>query len=83
MFRPDFASLKAHQIKPHNGFALKVRLMASENEYIRYPAKGVLHVLEQGSDLSIIVAVFHVAYPDGRLGSPVVVRNPRFEVEAH
>lgn len=82
MFKVDFKSLDIHCIKPKHGFALKVRLLASENEYIAYPAKGVLVIAEQGVTLEPIVAVFHRLRDDGTLGPPVRVRNPRFESES-
>jgi len=74
------ASLRAHQIKTRgiDGFPLVVNLMASENDYLSYPAKGVISINEQGTDLSVIVAIFRRLKDDGSLGAPVVVKNPVF-----
>jgi hypothetical protein len=74
-------SMKTHCIKGAgiSGFTLMVRLEMSENRYITYPAHGALVILEQGTDLSVISAVFHRQYEDGSLGSPVEVRNPVFK----
>lgn len=74
-------SMKNHQIKGAgiSGFTLMVRLEMSENTYIRYPAHGAIQILEQGTDLSVISAVFHRQNEDGSLGAPVVVRNPVFK----
>lgn len=75
-----YASLKNHSITGQgiSGFSLVVVLHKSENKYIAYPAVGVLRVLEQGTDLSIIKAVFHLLAGDGKLGPPVVVKRPSF-----
>jgi hypothetical protein len=73
-------SLKNHQINGKGiiGFGIPVTLTGSHNPYLTYPVAGVLVILEQGMDLSIIDAVFHVSKPDGSLGAPCVVRNPTF-----
>lgn len=74
------ASLDNHCIKGKGiiGFGLRVRLDASVNECIPYPIKGVLVILEQGTDLSIIKAVFHMERDDGSLGPPVTADKPVF-----
>lgn len=72
-------SLNAHGLKGglvHT--SLPVVLADSANKFITYPAVGVLTIMEQGTDLSIIVAVFRHLEDDGRLGVPVEVRRPRF-----
>lgn len=72
-------SLDIHQIKLHHGFAQKIRLMSSENTYFKYPVIGVLVAFEQGTDLSIIQAIFHKQDADGSLGAPAVVKKPVYE----
>lgn len=59
-------------------FSLAVTLMASDNQYLTYPVRGVIRFSEQGTDLGIRSAVFHRMDEDGRLGPPVVVRKPTF-----
>lgn len=73
-------SLQAHQIKGHGivGFPLSVELLSSANDCLSYPVKGVIVIQEQGTDLSIISAVFHRLNDDGSLGAPVVVKRPVF-----
>lgn len=72
-------SLDTHQIKLHNGFAQKIRLVTSENPYFKYPVIGVLVAFEQGTDLSIITAIFHKQNTDGSLGAPAIVKKPVYE----
>ena len=60
------------------GAALKVRLLNSDNEYLTYPALGVIEIQEIGVTNEIINAVFRQIGKDGRLGAPVEVRNPTF-----
>lgn len=79
-----FESLKNHQItgKGIVGFGLPVTLTDSDNQYLSYPIRGVIVILEQGTDLSIIKAVFHVRDPaSDSLGPPVSVGHPRFEFQ--
>lgn len=73
-------SMKVHQIRGAgiSGFAQKVTLTDSDNTYMAYPAKGVLVILEQGTDLSIIKAVFHRLHEDNTLGPPVSAYRPAF-----
>ena len=73
-------SLRAHQIKGQGirGFSLVVNLMSSENDYLSYPVKGVITINEQGTDLSVSIAVFRHLKEDGSLGAPVVTKNPVF-----
>lgn len=70
-------SLELHNHRPMN-FSLPVTLTSSDNEYMMYPAKGVIKAYEQGADLSITVAVFQSLNPSGTLNPPVVVKNPVF-----
>jgi hypothetical protein len=58
--------------------SLYVKLTASDNNFITYPAYGLLEILEFGTTGSIIVAVFRQALK-GNLGAAVEVRNPKFE----
>lgn len=71
-------SMRIHQIKPKNHFNLPVTITGSDNTYLQYPVSGVINIIEQGTNLSIIVAVFRQFRPDGSLGAPVSVRNPKF-----
>lgn len=71
-------SMKVHQIRCTQGFAMRVTLTDSDNTYMAYPAKGVLVILEQGTDLSIIGAVFHPLHDDNTLGPPVSAYRPAF-----
>jgi hypothetical protein len=78
-----FKSLKIHQIRGKGtiGFGQVVNLTSSDNDYIKYPCKGVLDIIEQGMDLSIIVAVFHQMKDDGSLGPPQRVGKVKFNNE--
>ena len=78
VFRRFSQSLDNHQLKPTQGFALMVTLLDSQNRCLHYPVKGMLHVIEQGWNMGVSQAVFH-QYDNGRLGPPVVVKNPHFE----
>lgn len=73
-------SLKVHQIRCAgiSGFAQKAQLLRSDNPHMTYPAFGVLVILEQGTDLSIIKAVFHKRHDDNTLGPPVSADHPHF-----
>lgn len=78
--------MNMHRSMDHHGikgagiswFSLPVTLMESQNDYISYPAKGILRICEQGTDLSVIAAVFHHLKDDGSLGPSVEVRRPIF-----
>lgn len=75
------ASLQNHQIKGKGtiGFGLPVILLSSENPYIVPGTRGVLVIIEQGVDLSVIVAVFHALNETSHaLGPPVSCRKPVF-----
>jgi hypothetical protein len=58
--------------------SLFVKLTGSENEYIKYPAMGLIELQEFGTTGSIIAAVF-CEMNGGRLGAAVQVKNPQFE----
>jgi len=73
-----YASMKVHGIKAQSGFALPVLLTGGENEYLKFPCRGVIVAMEQGSVLRYNFAVFHLAKEDGSLGAPVAVRHPVF-----
>lgn len=75
-----YESMDIQQIKGAgiSWFSLPVTLTASDNTYIKYPANGVIRFCEQGTNLSIIKAVFHALKADGSLGAPVEVKNPVF-----
>lgn len=70
--------LRNHRIKPVHWFSLPVVLEGSDNPYLDYPAQGVIRICEQGTNLSVISAIFHVLGDDGVFGPAVEVRNPRF-----
>lgn len=73
-------SFKVQQIKGAgiSGFSQMVTLTSSSNPHLDYPCKGVLRILEQGTDLSIVNAVFHRLHDDNTLGPPVSARAPVF-----
>lgn len=71
-------SLELHQIKLCGGFAQRVMLEKSDNPYFHYPVLGVVVILEQGIDLSIISAIFHKEKADGSLGAPAVIKNAKY-----
>lgn len=75
-----FESLKQHSIKGKGtiGYTQIVTLTESDNGYLRYPVRGALTIIEQGVDLSPIVAVFRTLNEDGTLGVPVETRRPKF-----
>lgn len=78
---PQYAfiqSLEVHQIRPKQNFGQLVTLLDSDNPHFKYPVVGVLYVWEQGTDLSIISAVFHHQKEDGKLNAPAVVKHPIF-----
>lgn len=79
-----FISLKNHQIKPVQGFSLFGKLISYEHgaypPRVNLPKWGVLCILEQGTNLGIISAVFHSLNEDGGLGAPCVVKHPIFEI---
>ena len=56
---------------------LHVALTKSDNKYLNYPAHGILHVIEMGTNNTIISAVFSPDSLDGYRGW-VDVRNPEF-----
>lgn len=70
--------LNTHQIGITHNFAQVVTLLSGENHYLTFPVKGVLIISEQGTDLSILTAVFLKMETDGTLGAPVNVKNPIF-----
>jgi hypothetical protein len=75
------ASLATHQIRGKGtiGLGLPVVLISSDNPYLTPGARGVLVIIEQGTDLSANVAVFHKLDPvSHKLGPPVRCRNPVF-----
>lgn len=57
----------------HRERKIKVTLLASDNQYLRYPCEGLLDIWELGTDGSVITKVFHRKEPDGRYGPPVAV----------
>jgi len=57
---------------------LFVELTSSHNEYIRYPAKGLLQITEIGRGGQIICAVFRELKADGSLAATVVVKDAAF-----
>jgi hypothetical protein len=73
-------SLRDHQINGKGivGFSQVVTLHSSENPHFNYPVKGIITIIEQGNDLSIVSAVFRQFRDDGSLNAPVVVKNPVF-----
>lgn len=74
-------SLENHQVRGKGtiGFGLPVVLLSSENPYLAPGARGVLVIIEQGVDLSVIVAVFHrLDETNHTLGPPVECRKPVF-----
>lgn len=58
---------------------LTVELLSSKNEYISHPAKGLIQISEIGTGGQVICAVFRELGNDGRLGAPVVVKEPSFK----
>jgi hypothetical protein len=58
--------------------SIYVKLTASDNEYLAYPAFGLLEVLELGSNGSIICANFRPLH-NGKLSGYGQVKNPVFE----
>lgn len=76
-------SMANHQIKSHgiSWFSLPVVLLDGDNEYLEYPAKGIIRICEQHTDLSAPSTVFHQLDRDGSLGPPVTVRHPVFRYE--
>jgi len=73
-------SMKNHHIEGKGlvGFGLPVILLSSDNEYLAPGVRGVMKIIEQGTDLRVIVAVFHRLTEDHNLGAPVECRNPVF-----
>lgn len=57
-----------------------VTLTGTSNPYLagRLPARGEIEVFEVGSRGRLISAVFRVQDEGGRLGAPVVVKDPAF-----
>jgi hypothetical protein len=58
-------ALDRHQIKGKGlvGLSLPVVLLSSDNPYLSPGARGVLTIIEQGTDLSVIVATFRALVP--------------------
>lgn len=68
-----FASLAAHGIKGAGlvHLSLRVKIISCDNRYIADGSYGVLTIIEQGTDLSVGVAIFRHFNADGSLGAPV------------
>jgi hypothetical protein len=75
-------SMDRHSIRPTHHMALPVTLLASDNTYLKYPARGVLQITEQSTRLGIMQAAFYSMTETGGFGAPVVVKNPVFSYGA-
>jgi len=59
--------------------SIQITLLLSDNEYLTYPCEGTIEILEIGNDGHITNAVFRAAKSANCAGTPVVVKNPRFQ----
>ena len=57
---------------------LLVTLLRSNNEYLKYPCRGLLELFEIGTHGGILSGVFRCEKPSGGFGAPVEVREPIF-----
>lgn len=78
-----YDSLKHQQLKTQGicRISLPVTLTGSDNEYLKYPVRGVLTMLEQKTDLRMGATIFNRLLEDGSLDVPVRVSNPKFIYE--
>lgn len=58
---------------------IKVELYSSHNNYIDYPANGLIDVLEVGVNGEVISAVFIEISDIGKKSPPVLIKNPTFK----